>query len=111
MTFPWQGDLTEEHVVNTIAAAGGLAALKLQFTPRRELQKDADGFYPGERETGLPDFLRRTPRYAIDRGPCNCRHPGVLGGDCDGSCTVPVNPANSPPASSPTWVPPWAAKS
>ena len=26
---------------------------------RPELVKDADGFYPGQRETGMPDFLSR----------------------------------------------------
>lgn len=61
--------------------AGQLSQRTASYRP--ELQKDADGLYPGERETGFPDFLRRTR----------------------------VSPASSLQASLPDWAPPWAAKS
>lgn len=77
----------------------------------------------------IPEFLRRGPdnlnpymrarmrlaqyrnanREIAELWACKCLQPG-LGGDCDGSCTHP-NPVGSPPASSPTWLPPWGSTS
>jgi len=50
------------------------------------LQKDENGLWPGQRHPlDIPDFIR--------------------------TLRAPASPASSPPASSPNWVPPWAAKS
>lgn len=41
----------------------GDAGATLAHVRRAELVKDAAGFYPGERETGFPDFLRRARKH------------------------------------------------
>ena len=71
------------------------------MTDRPELQKDANGLFPGEAQHGIPDFLRRLTVTITDVN--------------DGPSLYDViaerlSPATDPQASPPTWVPPWQTK-
>lgn len=79
MTFPWD--------FQTNVSSGGVTLEQAQNTPlnRPELQRNLfTGFYPGEAETGIPDFLRTF---------------------------VAASRANSPQATHQNWAPPWASTS
>jgi len=60
-----------------------------------------DGSHPADRggvdashceEISGPQY-EQLERHYTEPAPCNCRHPGSLGGDCDGSCQAPRPPA------------------
>lgn len=70
---------------------------------RPELQQDpVTGMYPGEAETGLPDFLRAVPRTLL------CDDEGC---PQHGTPHVCVTPAANPQETAHSWAPPWEASS
>lgn len=66
------------------------AEMMFPWEQKPELQKDASGLYPGERETGLPNFLRRTAA----RSSAAC-----------------ASPAANLRRSDLDWLPPWGSTS
>jgi hypothetical protein len=72
-----------------------------------KLQKDANGLFPGEAETGLPNFLRRcvTEPNTVDFFG---KTPRVIIGYAR---TAPISPEASPQETPQNWVPPWSSTS
>ena len=70
------------------------------MTNRPELQKDANGLWPGQRTpSDIPDFLDRRVLWLIGEPTAETWPDPRL-----------FNPANSLQATTPSWAPPWAAK-